>query len=468
MASEIASGKEVTAKEVANVLEKKAFADSELEQLHDILRNKTSAEVKNEVLTYGLPHDFSLYYTATKIPDHSWSDRALTSLIERNPGRAFRLTDLFKKHADAALVSDEARLAVIRKLLSGERNEISDATFEPGATNIAEAIQHLNAARFEAAEGGLASLFDALVKNGAVNALNLLNVDKRSLIEWLKAKELEKLTDKRAFLHFTRIIFEEDPSQLTKGTLALVLRYTSENLPPQNKMTNQILKELNIDQDESFYDFQKAVLDYIEKENLDVDKKDPESLLLRIQLMDTYGIALDDVEHALKRFHVYQTHEKSGLELVQSKLVQVYCYQAFKNNDKTAYKIAETLVVPEYLPVSNISQLILGGSVVDNDTPLGIFNEYIQGVLKKVNPETHRSSAGVLIRAIMTSSLYQNDREFAKLIYEQAIERSIITDELEIADIKKLFKVYGDAFEADDWEKAEPILKEYVLSCLRG
>jgi len=67
------------------------------------------------------------------------------------------------------------------------------------------------------------------------------------------------------------------------------------------------------------------------------------------------------------------------------------------------------------------------------------------------------------------SNLYDNDRNFATLVFDKAIENGIISDEMETSQIKKVFKVYGEAFnDHEDWENAKPIFKKYVLNYIKN
>lgn len=426
-----------------------------------MLKVAESAEIRNEVLHHGLAHDFSLYYTATKQP-HVWDSRSLLSLIEHNPGRVASGTDLLKKHGENVPLTDAILQAVVRKLLQGEKAEVRNGEFEISAEKIMSAIEFLNQTKdVTSSEAELDMLLEQLVAFGAVEALRLVKLDPETFCQWIHGN-LDK-ADAHSFLVMSQIVFDYDPSLLSKGMLSKVLA-TAGTLPQPKK--TQVLLEFGVESG-SVAEYVDQILQYIEAKQLDVDKRDPESLLLRMQLMETYGIDKNDLDSALQRFHSYQSKEDFGIELVQTKLVQAYCYQAVRSNDKTLYKIAQTLIVPDYLPVSTIAQLILAGGVELDEKSLAIYNDYIQQVSKEVNATTHRSPTGVLTEALMVASLYARDREFAHLLYEKAIASKIISDELEVANMKKVFKVYGDAFADDKWEVAQPILRDYVLQSIK-
>lgn len=104
----------------------------------------------------------------------------------------------------------------------------------------------------------------------------------------------------------------------------------------------------------------------------------------------------------------------------------------------------------------------------DSEKSLRYYNDYIQRVSKGINEHTKRSASGLLTESLILSQLYGNDRNFATLVFEMAIDKGVISDELEISLIKKLFKVYGESFvEDDDWEKAKKNLKTYVLDYVK-
>lgn len=146
----------------------------------------------------------------------------------------------------------------------------------------------------------------------------------------------------------------------------------------------------------------------------------------------------------------------------------MFGYQAFKRGDRTLLRIAETLVDPDELQVKTLAQLILARSKFNCEDSLNLYNDYINQVSKGINETTGRSPTGVLTEALMAANLYNNDREFAHLLYDKAIANGFLKDEAEAAQIKKVFKVYGDSFEdSDSWEKAQPRLGDFVLYLIR-
>lgn len=444
------AGSPVDTKDVQLALSSKNFSPEELKDLHNVLKSEVSSALANEILRYGLKYDFSLYYTASKIPNHKWTEDALIALLDNNPGRAFSLQHLAKKHIQGE-TSSQIRSILIRKLLLGENIDQGEEQHKPSEEDLRKAIQMINESGncFPDVKEALALLFDATLSLDSLHLLQELKVEQFG--EWLVTEKIRHLpldaTDAQ-FLQLACIAFELNPTLLNKEEYSKVLS----------------LEEVN----DQFTAFINNALQYVESNQMDFDTKDPNSLLLRLQLIETYGINRNSVDKMLEKFHLYQSKEKFGLEFVQTKVVKAFCYQSFKNSDATQLKIAETLILPEGLPVSTVAELVLANAQFSAEKSLSVYNDYIQLVSSTLNEVTRRSPKGILTEALITACLYNNDREFAELVYQKAIQTNTISDELEIATVKKVFKAYGDAFVEDSWEAAKPIFKEYVLKSIKG
>lgn len=461
LVQKVASGSPVNCEEVAKALANKSYSSEDLEKLHDLIKCKQlSSETLNELLHHGLPSDFSLYFTMAKnIDDHKWNNKSLISLIQNNPGRVQSLWDLLKKHGSS--VSDEVKLAVADKLILGEKAEQREGEVEITGRKLRQAFELLReVGDISKLELQLSHIVDHLAEIGASSAFRLLKVP--GFLKWVNLAKLPEIQDRAAFVEIASIVFEHERTLLSKKLMCKVL--AASNVSTTNVLA--LFEEFGEEARElDLAAFQKQILEYIETHKLDLDKNDPEALLLRIQLIETYGMNQDNVQAALEKFHTYQAHEKFGIELVQTKLVQAFCYQAFKHLDETFFKIAETLV-PEEMQVKTIAHLILASCQFDIDQSLKMYNDSITRVSNNVNSETGRSASGVLTEALMIANLYDNDREFAQLLFEKAVGNKMV-DESEIAILKKVFKVYGEAFEEDSWEKAKPKLHEYVLETIK-
>lgn len=440
-------GVEVSPEVLHTHLTSNKLTEEDLKNIHEIVKaQEASANVINKLLKHGLRKDFSLFYTVNRAnPSHVWDNESLYSLIENNPGRVVSLWALFEKHG--AKSDQNVVLAVIDKLLGGEKAELREGAVEITADRLDRAIKLVNLV-----EGVAEKQWELLVqKAGDLAAYEkLAQVEGESFSKWLNEK-LASVKDKREFLNLSRVIFNNDAKALSKESISRILSYAQ--FEPKEEIGSKYLS---------------AAIDYVEQNHLDTDKKDPESLLIRLELVTAYGIHQDDFNKALEKFHAYQTHEKFGIELVQAKLVQVFSYQAFKKGDKTLLRIAETLVDPEELQVKTLAQLILARARFNAEDSLNLYNDYINKVPKKVNENTGRSPSGLLTEALMVANLYNNDREFAHLLYDKAIASGFLIDEAENALIKKVFKVYGDSFEeSDKWESAQPRIGEFVLGLIR-
>lgn len=444
----------------------KPLSDEERQDLHAILRSGPPGDVANEILRLGLPHDFSLYFTLAKsdVP-HKWSEPALLSLVESNPGRVLSLADLVKKHS-AGPAGVAVRQAVLHKLLNGENVEVRDGDFELTDEKVRHVIGLLNGfSSLPEVEGHLDSVFAYLAQNNAVAGLAAVQLE--GLAQWLNGK-LGTISNKAVYLQVSNLVFRTDPLLLRKESLSKVLAYSAEVEHEKGK-SESFLAELGIDSEQAHNLLVRLgddVLAYVEENHLDTDKRDPEAIFLRMQLMSTYGIDRNSLYAAVEKFHVYQTHEKFGIELVQTKLVQAFCYQAFQHLDETLFKVAETLIVPDQTPVSSVAQLILASSQFDGERSLQIYNGYIGQVSREPNSETGRSASGKLTEAMMVASLYENDREFALLLLDKAIANKIVA-ELEVPVLRNVFKVYGDAYVDDSWETAKPRLLQHVLDMIK-
>lgn len=464
LVGDVKAGKSIAQNEVEKALANKSFTASEIKDIHELLKSNVENDVANEVLYHGLPHDFSLYFTASKRPQSlTWNDRALEPLIKHNPGRVFNLIELLSKHGGES-VGDAVRLVVVEKLLLGEKCDASETKFVPSNDNISKAISLLNeVGNLSRCEKSVDLLIEILGQKGAIPALSLLKID--GVYSWINSYKLSGEKDQKTFLALSQLIFAHEPSLLSKETLSKILAVGG---AAANKESEQDTKDFVLEkQPPTTKEYFESVVKYIEENRLDLDKRDPEALLLRLQLMETYGIDKDDVDSALRKFHEYQTHEKFGIDLVQEKLVKAFCYQSFKAENETLMKIAETLINPEGLAVPTLAQIILAKCRFSSEKSLEIYNDYINRVSKSINEVTGRSPTGLLTEALMVANLYDNDREFAQLLYEKAVVNGIVSNEHEIALMKKVFKVYGDAFVEDDWKVAQPIFGQYVLECIK-
>lgn len=449
---------------------KAPLAAEDLSQVHELLKSDIHADKVNELLIRAIPEDFSVYFTLINSgKSHSWSDEALVTLIEANPGRVFTAQDLLKRHAINPNL--KVLFSVIKKLLLGEKSDLRDEpTYVPSSESLVHAARMTKLLEQPEKFQALEFWWEYLLENKAPSAFFQLCDENTE--QWVAGK-LDAVSDLYNFLILSRLMFTRKPHILTKVQYSKILK--TWGLVSAEKL------QVALDADKSVYtalgyedyapiseDFFNAVLDYINDAKFDTDTRDPELLLLRMQMIETYAIDKDDTTTALRKFHEYQAVEKLGLELIQAKVVQAFCYHAFKHEEPTSLKIAETLLDPQELAVNTVAQLILAHGAFSPEKLLEVYNDYINLVLKDVNQHSKRSASGILTEAAMAANLYDGDREFAMLLLEKAVQNKIVKEELEIAQMRNLFKVYGEAYEDDSWDKAKEILKRYILQKIKA
>lgn len=424
----------------------------ELIRLINSSKNLHKQQIINELIP-----NFSLFFRLTKSDDIP-STELLTRFIEVNPGRVYQSWDLFKKYEQLVEVTDELIAKVIEKLVYGEA---SDDGYKLEPENF-ERINYL-LTTYECKSGHLVTLMDKLVEDENQIFLNAFVNSELVTLEFL-SKFIGKTSDFGYLSIFARL-FQQNPSLLSKEQLILALEKLQEPeiVELWNESQDSNLKHGSLDP----VKLTTEVLNHISTNELDLDKS-PESLLLRIKLISTYGIHQNDLEKASEKFHTYQSRDKFGLDLVQTELLKAYAYQAVNQDKQIFAKIAETLR-PADIPIKVLQMLMVCQSAFDAESALKWYNEYIQKVSKNINEHTKRSPTGLLTESLLVSNLYDNDRNFATLVFDKAIENGIISDEMETSQIKKVFKVYGEAFnDHEDWENAKPIFKKYVLNYIKN
>lgn len=286
-----------------------------------------------------------------------------------------------------------------------------------------------------------------------------LNSDGLYVQEYSPLKEIlhSKLSTTTGLVYLN--IFDQ---VLENSTVEEVLKaldiITKQDLSAQLEKESRLRKDLNLeDKQVNIDNLLRRALSYVE--SIDLDSK---SLELRIRLVEIYGINISDMQKALE---IFNKHKGLKDELIQQALLKSFVYQSIRQNDKNLLKIADTLV--QELTIRTLQLLMIGQANFSLEDSLALYNDYIKEVSKEINLKTNRSSLGLLTETLILSNLYDNDREFAQLLFEKAVQNEIVTGEFEIAQLKGLFKVYGDAYEGDSWDKAKVILKDYVLGYVR-
>jgi hypothetical protein len=443
------------------------ITDERLKLIHDI--NHSGNQLKSELNKYLIP-DFSYYF---KLPQESVNLEVLHRLLEINPGRVYSSVELFNKyHPQIGQPSQEIMSMLVTKLLDGEIYEIRDLddgeVFTPSGENVKKLMELMSKFEFELQT--LTSILDKISVNpGLVSVISQLVDEKLISIEQLTTYiNQEPKLNNDTYIEILRIIFQKAPETLNIKQIVDLLELTRES---EESNANSPAREPN--QLELDFEYEKPdkkqlcqqVYDYIEEHKIDMAET---ALLLRVVLVESYGIYENNLQHATDLFHKYQSHAKFGIGMVQYQLFKSYCYHAISDDKQIYLKIGETLVNPQEMNVRTIQLLMVTQSHFDSEIALKYYNDYIAQVSKEVNSTNKRSSAGYLTESLVLASLYDNDRNFATLVLEKAVENGIVTDEHEISQIKRLFKLYGDSFkESDDWELAKPFFKQHVLDYMK-
>lgn len=148
-------------------------------------------------------------------------------------------------------------------------------------------------------------------------------------------------------------------------------------------------------------------------------------------------------------------------------MVKAISYQAIKQDKEIFKTMAETMIPPD-LTIQLLQILITLKSYFNPNEGLALYNDYIGAVSAVVKDGS--SQKGLLTQSIILGFLMNNDREFASLLFDKAIENRIITDQLEIATIKKSLKMYSDCFvEDENWDAgAREKMKDEILSYIES
>lgn len=416
-----------------------------LELIESIINSSHSD--KSSLYNHLIPN-FSYYF---KIPKHSIKGEILRRLINVNPGRVHDTFELYNLHQD---VIEENMIHDIIKKIINEQNEENN-----NLENIFNIIKQYNHLKFDEIFNQLLIKFieqeDYQLINELINE-GILN-NKTVLDEF--TKNLSSIGNKFTYLEVFHRLFNLDPTVITPDQYTIGLNLLNFN----NKELSEIFTKTN---QLSFIELTNEILKYI-----DINKIDeiPESIELRQSIIEIYGINQNNTEMALKKYHYYESYVKSSINKIRFEMIKIFTYQAINQNSDVWNQVAQTFVPPEFT-IETLQVLIVLKSYFNVDEALEIYNSYINEVSGEINQFTKKSPKGVLTECIILGFLLNNDRHFATLIFEKAIENKIIIDELEIIQIKKLFKKYSDSFiENEIWEdnaqlKMKNIALEYVTN----
>lgn len=445
---------------------------------HPKLDNAVKTRSINELISSGIPSDFSIYYKVKDL-DHAWNDTALIKLIDSNPGRVLLSFDLLKQF-ERHIKSSEVYEKVLEKLLFGEISELKEGEVSLDCDKISKILKITE--RIDPIQDEHL-ISESILKLEAANALFVFQwipVNAISAVNVLETLEIDEL----AFLKVFKALFDKNQDILTKRIATRVLESVYEL--DKSLVNNSNQKELKTYRDLletmkteeaatrsyetfSFDDINSMALELLDNiEELKLDSGDDiESLRIRINLIKCKGIFLKDIKAALKRYHYYLTHEKLGFQDVSDALVQAFYYNAALEGSQELAGIAQALS-PGDLTIRLVQSSMLSLGALDANNALQIYNDYINEVSKDLKASNGRSSAGLLTESLIIVYLYHQDREFANLMMEKARENGVIQHENDIQKIKNLFKFYGDVISLEDSEAKKRVLKSYLLEYLKS
>lgn len=435
--------------------------------------NHSENSNKQQLIDELIP-DFSVYFKLD--PSVKNSNEVLLRIIQVNPGRVHTSWDLFQLHSSGPHVSTLLLKTLLNKMINGEIID-QDEKFIIDFDNLYR-LQTLLKDHIvndvSVYEAELNQLLNKLIEDDSVAFIDFLVTDILSpefTTEYMKTltnrgSESENCT----FLLMFAKIFEQDPALLETEQFIRALDIINFRM---DQLESIMLKQTELSQHLSlgfqpllFKGLDIKMLNYIQESKMDMK---PENILLRQKVTESYGIFHNDIDTATNKFHQYQTHANYGIEFVGATLAKVFGYQAIKQNKEVFASVATALVPQDSITVKLLQSLIISQSYFNSETGLTIYNEYINQLSSDLIQNTGRSSKGLLTEAVVLAFLQNNDRSFASLIFDKAIENKVISHESEISTIKKLFKAYSDCFvEDEDWSKAKIKMNEFVLQFMKN
>lgn len=416
-----------------------------------LIESLLNSQNSNIPLLYNhLIPNFSYYF---KIPKHSIKGEILRRLINVNPGRVhstFDLYNLHRKEIDEHIIND-----VLKKLINEPVEEGEERNME-NIFNIIKDFEHLEF------DHVLSELFYKFVNQDDYKLINeLINegvLNNKNILKEL-TNDLSSIVKKFAYLEVFHRLFNTSRDEITADqyTIALnLLNFNNAQLHELFNKTNQL----------SFIQLTNEILEYIETSKID---ELPDSIELRQSIIEVYGISQDNTEMALKKYHYYESHVKSDINKIRFEMIKLFSYQAIKQNSDIWNQVAQTFIPPQFT-IETLQMLIVLKSYFNINEALEIYNSYINEVSGNINEISKKSPKGVMTESIILGFLLNNDREFAFLIFEKAVENKIMTDELEISQVKKMFKKYSDSFvDNEEWEnnaqlKMKQVALEYIVN----
>ena len=378
-------------------------------------------------------------------------ENLLRHFVNINPGRVLDTFELLEKHPFSE-TSDEFKKDVLKKLVQ-EYNNNEDFLID-------RVVKYLNEHFKSVEEEQFSELFKILLLRQDASQMDSLVsgtiIDKDILLKQVFANYNDPLA-KFALLRSFQQWFKK-PESIKPWIYAVILDIL--NFQSAQAASMYAKAGLKLDLDE----LNEKVINYIIESKIDIQL---DNLVLRKVLVEVLGIPQNNLGEALKVFQKYESFAKYGISNVQISMVKAISYQAIKQDKEIFKTMAETMIPPD-ITIQLLQILIILKSYFNPDEGLALYNDYINQVSGAV--KEGKSQRGLLTKSAILGFLMNNDREFAFLLFDKAIESGILVDEVEIASIKKLFKMYSDCFvEDEDWDgAARNKMKENMLNYIEG
>ncbi|CAK9441416.1 uncharacterized protein LODBEIA_P52840 [Lodderomyces beijingensis] len=417
----------------------------------DLIRALTASSNPDKTKLYQeLVPGFSDYF---KLKDLATFDaELLRQFIEINPRRVMSTLDLVEKHGNG-IMNEPLVSSVMNQLVEEFVNEEANLASLQDLFHFA-AKHNEGDLGHEALEQLLASLIERNDLESIQSLFGETGADKDACFQ-AAIQHLPNPTAQIMFVDLFKDQFSQKPEEIPAWVyeIALVI---------MNCRISDLQKTFGSKLDSKYAEYaalSDSVLHFINTTKLDLE---PANLNLRTLVLEIHGIARGDMDTTLKKYSEYDAFAPLGIDRVKTTMVKVFTHQGIKENQEIYLSMAEAIQPPQ-TTITVLGLLVILKSSFNLDAGLRLYNEYINDVSDKVND--NRSAKGFLTEAIVLSFLMNNDREFAFLIFNKAVENRVIHDELDVARIKKWLKVYSDSFlDNETWSGgAEVEMKSQAL-----
>ncbi|ODV95201.1 hypothetical protein PACTADRAFT_33779 [Pachysolen tannophilus NRRL Y-2460] len=386
--------------------------------------------------------------------------RSLIEIIKYNPGRVSSSWEIFSKEIDKDdqilselanknKLQNELVTLIIEKLLYGDFCEKEDK-FKIDAKNLSriEYLIHKYNRTQVLSENLQLDLVKACIDLKSIPIIKSMKISS-SILGKILLDDTVTLSDDE-FISIFSIYFQLEKSFVNYELLFKVL-------PKLAAASSEASTRKSIQKEKTQIIFNE-VQEMIKKLKLDSGTS-YDSATLRQIYIHSLGIENNNLKKSLEIFHHYQATQNSNLSQLHLTISLVFCYHSCLKKDIHLIKAAEALLPGDIMSIKNIQAFILTYAFnCQPEKSLEIYNSYIKDISTENNEQYQVSPAALLTESLILGYLYNLDREFAYLVNDGALTNKIVEGPTAINRIKKLFKLYGDAFEEEDPEKAKEII----------